>query len=1035
MRYVATLAVALAATAAAAQPAPRTPRVHALVGARVVLEPGKDLEKATVVVRDGIVVAAGAGVAVPADARVWDMTGRTIYPGFVEPWWRREPEGSTAAGAHSEGIGRRRRGAPPAPATPAPEPAKGGAGHDNPRVHPEQDVASTFAPKPEELADLRAAGFTAAHLVPHSGVFRGRSAVLSLRDGGAAQAMLRMRFAHVVAFERDAAWGRPSTYPSSVMGSVALVRQTLLDADWARRSASVYAERGAAGLERPAENAALVALAGALPAWGGEPVWIETGDVLGTLRSGSVAREFGLAAVLVGAGDEYRWLDAVRDGGFPLVVPVAFPEAPPVGQDDDEALDVDLEELHHWEMAPANPARLGAAGVTFAVTSQGLDRRSKFLARLRTAVEHGLSADAALAALTVVPARLLGADRQLGRIAPGMAAHLAVADGDLFADGTSILEVWVDGQRYEVQDRKRDDADRVRGSWKMTGRDSTWTLRVRGPEWALEAVLVAGADSAVARDVTWRQGELRVALPSRALRLRPTEKKQLRGVMSVGGEASHPIEATRIGRQPKEKRDEGVPEEKHEERADSKSARKPPVEVAWPPRPAPAPRALLVRGATIWTSGPAGTLAEADLLAVGGKIVKVGKGLDAPAGATVIDGRGLHLTPGLIDCHSHSDIVGGVNEGTNICTAEVRIADVLNAESIAIYRELAGGLTAANQLHGSANSIGGQNAVIKLRWGAPPEKLLLAGAPPGIKFALGENPKQSNWGSEGSGRYPQTRMGVEQSIRERFLAARDYVRTWDAWRSKGAKAGLPPRRDLQLEAIAEVLRGERLVHCHSYRQDEILMMMRLAEEFGFRVATFQHVLEGYKVADEMAAHGAGGSCFSDWWAYKFEVYDAIPYAGALMRQRGVLVSFNSDSSELARHLNLEAAKAVKYGGVPEEEALRFVTLHAAQQLRIDGRVGSLEPGKDADFAIWSGHPLAPDTRCEQTWIEGRRYFDRSADLAARQAMLAARRELVARARAAAERGGREEGERGPRWKPGYLDEDRASCHEEMEVRP
>ena len=438
----------------------------------------------------------------------------------------------------------------------------------------------------------------------------------------------------------------------------------------------------------------------------------------------------------------------------------------------------------------------------------------------------------------------------------------------------------------------------------------------------------------------------------------------------------------------------------------------------WPPLPEPAPHAVLVRGATLWTSGPEGVLTNADLLAVDGKIQRIGHDLAAPADALVIEARGKHVTPGLIDCHSHSDIVGDVNEFTNSCTAEVRIADVLNSRSIAIYRELAGGLTCANQLHGSANAIGGQNAVIKLRWGEPPAKLRFDGAPAGIKFALGENPKRSNWGTAPE-RYPKTRMGVEQVIRERFLAARDYERRWHEFEQhRGERGVVPPRRDLQLEALVEILHGERLVHAHSYRQDEILMLLRLADEFGFRVATFQHVLEGYKVADELARAGTGASSFSDWWAYKFEVYDAIPYSGSLMAARGVVVSYNSDSAELARRLNLEAAKAVKYGGTAEPEALQFVTANPARQLGIADRVGTLAPGKDADFVVWSGHPLSTYTLCEQTWIDGRRYFDRARDLQARAAMEAERDMLLEKARAARKL---EETRGGSAWKPSYLE--------------
>ena len=410
----------------------------------------------------------------------------------------------------------------------------------------------------------------------------------------------------------------------------------------------------------------------------------------------------------------------------------------------------------------------------------------------------------------------------------------------------------------------------------------------------------------------------------------------------------------------------------------------------------PEQTSVFVHDATLWTSGPEGRIENGDLWIQDGKIAAVGSDLEVPSGAVVIDGKGKHVTAGLIDAHSHTAISGAVNEGTNITTAEVRIADVINPDDVNIYRQLAGGLTTIHILHGSANSIGGQNAVAKLRWGSPASEMIFESAPQGIKFALGENPKQSNWGDDNNPRYPQTRQGVEQSIRERFLAAREYQKRWKDYKAAGgAKSKLvPPRRDLQLEAVAEILDGKRLVHAHSYRADEILMLLGLSKEFGFTIATFQHVLEGYKVADELAAHGAGASTFSDWWAYKFEVIDAIPHNGAIMWDRGVSVSFNSDSDELARHMNLEAAKAVRYGGVPESEALKFVTLNAAEQLRIDDRVGSLEVGKDGDFVVWNGHPLSTLSMCEQTWIEGRKYFDREEDLAAREALAEERRALI-----------------------------------------
>jgi len=449
-----------------------------------------------------------------------------------------------------------------------------------------------------------------------------------------------------------------------------------------------------------------------------------------------------------------------------------------------------------------------------------------------------------------------------------------------------------------------------------------------------------------------------------------------------------------------------------------------------------APASILVRNATIWTCGDKGILTNAQLSIADGKIEAVGN-FKAEIGpdTLVIDGAGLQITPGLIDCHSHTAILGLVNEGTLPSTAMCRIRDVVNSETDHLYQQLAGGVTAANLLHGSANPIGGQNCVIKLRDGAGPDDLVFEAAPPGVKFALGENVKQSNWGDKVMTRFPQTRMGVRTFIANRFTAAQTYLAEWEKYKKSagGGQAGVvPPRRDLELEALGEVLEGKRWIHCHSYRQDEILMLIRLMESFGVKIGTFQHVLEGYKIADEIAKHGAGGSSFSDWWAYKFEVYDAIPYNGSLMRERGVVVSFNSDSSELARRLYLEAAKAVKYGGTPEVEALKFVTLNPARQLRIDQRVGSLEAGKDGDFVVWSKSPLDSGTVCLQTWIEGKKYFDRSLT-AERTAKLTAEREaLLAKAKRISKLSGGGEGDKGDEGSDSFFRRSREHEFDECE---
>jgi imidazolonepropionase-like amidohydrolase len=389
------------------------------------------------------------------------------------------------------------------------------------------------------------------------------------------------------------------------------------------------------------------------------------------------------------------------------------------------------------------------------------------------------------------------------------------------------------------------------------------------------------------------------------------------------------------------------------------------------------PKTILVDDATIWTSGPDGVLEGFDILFQNGRVKQIAKNIYLnDKNAIIIDGKGKHITPGLIDAHSH--MAGeSINEGFQNVTAEVRMRDVIDPNDIAMYRALAGGLTTINLLHGSANPIGGQSVVMKLRWGSFSNDLIFNEASQAIKFALGENVKRKR----SYGRYPETRMGVEQVIRDAFSAARDYNKLWNTYNkdAKLQRTKLPPRRDLELDALVEILNGKRIVHAHSYRQDEILMLTRIAEDFGFTMGTFQHVLEGYKVAERLVEHGASASTFSDWWAYKFEVIDAIPFNGTLMANVGVNVSFNSDSDELARRMNLEAAKAVKYGGLSEEEALKMVTINPAKQLKIDKYVGSLEIGKDADFVLWSGHPLSNYSICEETWVDGKQYFSQSKD--------------------------------------------------------
>ena len=409
----------------------------------------------------------------------------------------------------------------------------------------------------------------------------------------------------------------------------------------------------------------------------------------------------------------------------------------------------------------------------------------------------------------------------------------------------------------------------------------------------------------------------------------------------------------------------------------------------------------VIRNATIMTVTK-GTL-KGSIMVKDGKIAEVGEKVLEPAGAKVIDAGGQYVIPGIIDCHSHIAVDGSVNESSVSVSSMVDIKDVINPEDIAIFRALAGGVTTANILHGSANAIGGQTLVLKMRWGKDAQGLIFEGAMPGIKFALGENPKRAGNPQGGRGatvvaeaRYPATRMGIEDTIRQAFNEAKAYKAEWDAYNAKAAAGErlIPPRKDLKLEPLKEILEGKRYIHAHCYRADDILMLIRVADDFGFKIRTFQHVLEGYKVAKEIAAHGAGASTFSDWFNFKVEAVDAIPYNAAIMQKYGVVVSMNSDDAELMRHLNTEAGKAMRYGGVSETEALAMVTLNPAKQLGIDNRVGSIEAGKDADLAIYDKHPLSDFAKVQKVLIDGNLYFDRDREVTGQAARQAEKQKLL-----------------------------------------
>lgn len=990
---------------------------YALTGATVVVRPGEVVSPATVLILDQQILEVGKDIVIPDFYQQIDCTGKHIYAGFIDAWSEQE-------------VGL------PGTAT----------SYWNPNISPQRSVAGSIS-ESSDAEKLRQQGFAARLVAPRGGIIKGASQVYLL--GGVKrshQALKSTRWQHAqLTVPRS---GPRVEYPNSPMGAVALLRQALYDAKWYAESWKSH--RADATQAAPEFNASLEVLAEDMRT---TRFVFDAPNERMALRADQLAREFALQTAIRGSGREYRDIESIAAMNRPLLVPVNFPDAPNV-HDAQSRESVSLQDLMHWDLAPTNPAVLQQSGVTFCITTDGLDDLSVFLKNLRSAMVCGLNPDHALAALTTVPAKLLGLENQLGSIEKGKIANLAIFDSEFSSQQSTLSECWVAGTRYQLTaDSQTRKGMPWSGNWETDLSVADKTVRLRLKLDSVDGKVTGFIDSIpepvrkqgdpAAKDngkkKNRRKAENQIELKSVKVerdRLSATCDLSSLGLGSGSGVwlvtivQSDPSDAssssTNLNRiaflyLQTPTGDEQVArllpslDEKTDRQNDDvdpsasnpKGEESPSESVTQSHRPTDTPifhplgayglekpvqkqESVVLRNAVLWTCGPEGILQQADVYIRDGLIAAIGEELDVPQGTQIIDLKGKHVTPGLIDCHSHMGTDGGVNESGQVVTSEVRIGDFIDNSDINIYRQLAGGLTVANILHGSANPIGGQNQVIKLRWGDSMEGLKMDQAPPGIKFALGENVKRNQ------GRYPNTRMGVEQILRDQLLAAREYESRWREWRS-GDRQGIPPRVDLQLQSLSEVQRGERWIHCHSYRQDEIVATLGVLEEFGIRIGTLQHILEGYKVADRIKQHGAMASAFSDWWAYKFEVFDAIPYNGSIMHDQGVVVSFNSDDRELARHLNTEAAKATKYGGVPEEEALKFVTLNPAKQLRIDNLVGSIEVGKHADLVVWSGRPLSTLTRCEQTWIDGKKYFDIVQDRELRERDRSLRSRLIQKA--------------------------------------
>ncbi len=932
---------------------------HALVGARVVTAPGQILTNATIVVRNGLITAVGAGMAPPAGARVWDLKGLTVYPGFIDA---------------SADLG----GDAPAPGGDV------GPTHWNPQVRAWFSTTANLKDDSTRRTALRSLGFGAALAVPRQGIFRGTASVLNLGDGGIRERVLRPDLAQAIGFQRSFALG--GMYPNSAMGTIALMKQTFMDAEWYVRAWGAY-EAGGRSILPPETSEALAALGKSVQ--GKQPVFFETDSEEEYLRAYKLAQDYKLTPWFRGSGQEYRLIDVLKGRTQPMVLPLNFPDAPNVSSPE-AATNVTLADLRHWYLAPTNPSQLAAAGVPFAITADGLSTLTQFLPNLRTAVARGLAPDKALAALTTVPAAWLGIEKTHGTIAVGKAANLVVTEGDLFTEEASVRDVWVQGTRYGVTRPAQIDP---RGAWVITSDDAgtfkSITVRLEGPLNRIKGTVEMGGRRPVPLT-----GVRVIAETGRLEATFPGEPLGQEGALLLAGSVQ---DTTFFGwlslPNGTDARYRGVRTEAFEGPARGTIAVKvPKIDVPFMRpsmefgRTAPPvqPAFVVVRNATVWTQGPQGRLENADLLVQAGKVVRVGQKLAAPAGATEIDATGKHVTPGLIDPHTHSG-VSAVNESGFAIVPEVQMGDVITHNNIWFYRQLAGGLTTTMIKHGSANPIGGENVFVKTRWGSLPDEYKIVGAPRTVKFALGENPKRSPT------RYPNTRMGVQEIIRDHFLAARDYEKEWKRWEKE--KTGIPPRKDLRMEAILDILNQKLLISSHGYRADEFLALIRLAEEFGFKVQALQHGVEAYKIASEMKKAGVAAVVWSDWGAFKLEAYDATSYNARLLIEAGVVTSLHSDDAEISTRMNWEAGKLLR-SGLDEVMALSTVTNQSAKAIAIDSRVGSLEAGKDADFVIWNGNPLSQFTKAEQTWVDGRKYFSLDEDKVLREDITKQRAQLI-----------------------------------------
>jgi imidazolonepropionase-like amidohydrolase len=939
---------------------------HAFTNATLFVAYNKKVDSATLIIKNGIVINSGKGINIPNGAIIHDLKGKYIYPSFID--------------AYSDyGI------IPDKPQTDRDEQqlesnVKGAYGWNH-AIRSTNNAADQFQLNETSAEELRKQGFGAVLTHNKNGIARGTGILVSLAHEKENLVIIKDKASAHYSFSKGTS---TQDYPGSLMGSIALLRQTYLDAQW-------YA-----GLKDKKEFNL------SLEAWNQSqslPQVFEANDWGKMIRADKVGDEFGVQYIIKTNGNEYQRIEEVKATKAPLITTVNFPKAFDV-EDPYKATWVSLEEMKHWELAPGNLSVLQKNGIEFLLTTADLEKKDDFLKNLRIAVKYGLAEEAALKALIYTPAHLFKAADKVGSLETGRQANFIIASKPIFNTSCIIYENWIQGKKYLINAIEPKD---IRGDY-LIDIFSKDTLKYSRLQFSGDG----GGSKAQITLTDTQKLEIKLSRKDQEISLAFSPKKADNGnLIRLNGTINY--ENYTITGTGQLTTGEWVNWRARRIKVfqDSIKTEKPDTlnlanlgKVIYPFTAYGSDSILKaenvwLRNGTVWTNETEDILQNADVIIKAGKIAATGKSLSC-TDCRVVDCTGKYITSGIIDEHSHIAITGGVNEGTKSSSAEVRIGDVVDCEDIDIYRHLAGGVTACQLLHGSANPIGGQAAMVKMRWGSTFEQMKVAGADGFIKFALGENVKQSNWGDRFRVRYPQSRMGVEQTYYNYFTKAKEYKDGAVAATAKSKNPPLaePARRDLELEALKEILLGKRFITCHSYVQSEINMLMHVADSFGFRVNTFTHILEGYKIADKMRAHGVNASTFSDWWAYKMEVLDAIPYNAAMLTQMGINTAINSDDAEMARRLNQEASKTIKYGGMSEAEAWKMVTLNPAKMLHLEKQMGSLKAGKDADVVVWSDNPLSIYAKVESTFVDGICYYSKERDEKLRQYISAERARLM-----------------------------------------